>query len=93
MKPRMDGTLAAVDAPSSSLVAPRIGNCVDRPGEHDGDPAEDRSVEHHPVMAEPVGQDPEDGREDELGDVERGGEHADDGRVHPRTAVLGRSAR
>ena len=26
MKPRMDGTLAAVEAPSSSLVNPRMGN-------------------------------------------------------------------
>ena len=33
--------------------------------------AEDRPVEHHPVMPEPVGQDPEDRREDQLGEVER----------------------
>ena len=31
MKPRIDGTLAAVDAPSSSRVAPRIGRLTVRP--------------------------------------------------------------
>ena len=31
MKPRIDGTLAAVDAPSSMRVTPRIGRLVVRP--------------------------------------------------------------
>ena len=51
--------------------------------------AEDRAVQHHPVMTEPVGQDPEDRREDELGQVERGGEQADHACIDPGPPCAG----
>ena len=93
MKPRIDGTLAAVEAPSRRRVAPSSGSDRRQPGQDDRDAAEDRAVEHDPVVPEPVRQDPEDRRQDQLGQVEDRREQADDGGVDRLAAVLGRSAR
>ncbi len=59
------------------------------PGHDHGDGPEDRSVEHHPVMALAVGQDPEDRRQHEFREVEQGTEHAQDDRGDGRAAVFG----
>src|SRR6185503_1094910 len=72
MKPRIEGTLAAVEAPSSSRVPARTGSST-----------------VSPVMVQPVGQDAEDRRQDQLRQVEHGGEHADDGGVDRLPAVRG----
>ncbi len=65
-------------------------------GEDDRDGTEDRPVEHHPMVAEPVGQDPEERGEDQLGQEERRREDADDlavdtGRVRTATGRPGRT--
>ena len=59
-----------------------------QPGHHDRYPAEDRAVEHDPVVPEPIRQDPEDRRQDQLGQVEGGREEPDDRGVHDRAAVV-----
>ncbi len=75
MNPRMDGTLAAVDAPCRRRLAPRI--------------AEDWTVEHQPPMAKAVGQDSEDRRQDQLGHVEHRGKDPDHPGVDRGTAMVG----
>ena len=63
--------LAAVEAPSSKRVPPSTSRFVGEPGQDDRDRAERRSEQHDPVVAEPVGQQPEERRQDQLGEVER----------------------
>ena len=67
---------AAVELPSSQRVAPRMRRLPVERREDDRDGPEDGAPEHDPVVAEPVGQDAEDRRQDELGEVERRREHA-----------------
>ena len=76
MNPRIDGTLAAVDAPSSSLSAQHEQVRGEARQDH-RDRTEGRSEQHHPVMPEAVGQDPEDRGEDELRHEEHRREDAD----------------
>ena len=71
MNPRIDGTLAAVEAPSRRRVPPMHEQVRRRPGEDDGDAAEDRPELHDPVMPQPIREQAERRRQDELGDEER----------------------
>src|SRR6188472_1916526 len=87
MKPRIDGTLAAVEAPSSSRVAPRIGSWVVSPVRITAI-APDRAVQHHPVVADAIRQDAEDRRQHQLRKEEDRREHADDRGVHLRAAEV-----
>ena len=93
MNPRIDGTEAAVDAPSSSRVNPMTGRLTANAVMIDGDRAERRADEHHPPVADAVRQDPEDGREHELARVEQRPEDADLPRLHRLAAVLGAARR
>ena len=74
MKPRMDGTLAAVDAPSSTRVAAQHPQVRGEAGHDDGHEPEDGAELHHAVMSVPVREDAEQRRQDQLRDEERGRE-------------------
>ena len=86
MKPRIDGTDAAVDAPSRSRVPPMIVRFVVA---HD---PEQRADLHDAVVADPVGQQPERRGEDQLGRIEERGHHRERRLGHRLTAVVGMEA-
>ena len=70
MKPRIDGTEAAVEAPSRRRVRPITEEVRAKPGEDGGDHPEQRPELHHPVVSDAVRQQPERRRQDELRRVE-----------------------
>ena len=51
--------------------------------------AEGRAEEHHAMVSQPIGQQPEHGREDQLRRVERDVQRGKRGRGHDRTAMVG----
>ena len=88
MNPRIEGTLAALEAPSRIARPAQQHEVRRQAGQEDRDGAEDRAVEHDPVVADPVRQDPEQRGQDELGQVEQRGVQPDHGAVDLGTAVL-----
>ena len=89
MNPRIEGTLTAVEAPSRIRVPPMSDEVGRLPREDDGDRPEDRPDLHEPVVAEPVGQHPERGREEQLRPEEHGRVDGDDQAVD-LAATVGR---
>ena len=73
MKPRIDGTDAAVDAPSRMRVAAEQDEVRRQERQDHRDEPEDGPELHDPVVAPAIGQQAERGRQQQLGGVERRG--------------------